>query len=360
MIVNTKCADFKEENFYIGIDTHKRNWKVTVRTRDIELKTFSSEPLPEKLSNYMRHNYPNGRYHSVYEAGFCGYWIHRSLTALQFNNIIVNPSDVPSTNKERNSKSDPIDSRKLSRELANRSLRGIYIPTQNQEALRCIHRNYKRKTRRLTQVKNQIKGLLCFCGIQLPQEYEGRCWSNKFIQYLSDLQMPSIEVKTVLGDQVEEFKHAKRSKLKSLKQIRDISKDIPLVRNLKTIPGVGILTAFALFTELINMKRFRNLDHLASYVGLVPSVQSSDTTVVVKGISFRHNKYLRSSLIESAWVAIRSDPALLSAYNELTKRMKGNEAIVRIAKKLLNRIRYVWLNECEYVQGLVSTEKVKA
>jgi transposase len=85
MSVNTKCADFKGEDFFVGIDTHKSNWKVTVRTRDVELKTFSADPSPEGLYNYMKRNYPNGTYRSVYEAGFCGYWIHRKLTSYNFN-----------------------------------------------------------------------------------------------------------------------------------------------------------------------------------------------------------------------------------------------------------------------------------
>lgn len=359
MTVNSICADFKGENFFVGIDTHKRNWKITVRTRDVELKTFSADPSPEKLHTYMHHNYPNGTYNSVYEAGFCGYWIHRELTKLKFKNIIVNPSDVPSTNKERDRKSDPIDSRKLSRELANQSLRGIYIPNEEQESLRCLHRLYRQKARRLTQIKNRLKGLLYFCGVVMPKEYDGNCWSNNFLNYLNNVHLPHINHKTVLLDHVEEFKHARKSKLNSLKQIREISKNIPIIKYLKTVPGVGILTAFAVFAELVDIMRFRNSDHLVSYVGLVPSTQSSDTTVIERGICFRHNKYLRSALIESAWVSIRNDPAMLEAYSHLLKHMKGSEAIIRIAKKLLNRIRYVWVNECEYVNGLVSAEKVK-
>jgi transposase len=53
------------------------------------------------------------------------------------------------------------------------------------------------------------------------------------------------------------------------------------------------------------------------------------------------NEHLRSALIESAWVAIRNDEALLFAFNQLAKRMKKTDAIVRIAKKLLNRVRFV-------------------
>jgi transposase len=59
------------------------------------------------------------------------------------------------------------------------------------------------------------------------------------------------------------------------------------------------------------------------------------------GISHRRNAYLRGVLIECSWVAVRKDTALLMAFGKLSKRMPENRAIVRIAKKLLNRIRYV-------------------
>jgi hypothetical protein len=58
-------------------------------------------------------------------------------------------------------------------------------------------------------------------------------------------------------------------------------------------------------------------------------------------------------LIESSWVAVRKDPALLMSFNELSKKMQKNNAIVRIARKLLNRIRYVLKNKQEYVSAVV-------
>lgn len=354
---NTTCSDFSGQHFYIGIDTHKSNWKVTIRTRDIELKTFSMNPSPEELCKHMNQNYPNGIYHSVYEAGFCGFWIHRKLTSYSFKNIIVNPSDVPSTNKERDRKSDPIDSRKLSRELSKNSLDSVYVPSEYEEGLRCIHRLYKQNSRRVIQLKNRIKALLHFTGIIIPLEYDKRCWSNSFIDYLYKLTDCERLHNDVLQDLLSDLKHARKQKLDSLRRIRTLSKGLTVVKLLKTIPGIGHLTAFALYAELIDMKRFRNLDHLASYIGLVPSVQSSDTTVKVGGITFRHNKYLRSALIESAWVALGNDPALLNAYNQLTIRLKGSDAIVRIAKKLLNRVMYVWNNQKEYVKGILQVEK---
>ena len=68
----------------------------------------------------------------------------------------------------------------------------------------------------------------------------------------------------------------------------------------------------------------------------------------------RANKFLRKALIESSWVAARNDPALSLAFNKLCERMKPNEAIIRIAKKILNRIRFVMKNKTKYVPCVVS------
>ena len=94
-------------------------------------------------------------------------------------------------------------------------------------------------------------------------------------------------------------------------------------------------------------------DKFCSYIGLIPSTFSSGEKEVVGKITRRSNKPLRSSIIEASWVAIRHDPALTLKYNELRSRMEPNESIIRIAKKLLNRIRYVLKNEQEYVSSII-------
>jgi transposase len=116
-----------------------------------------------------------------------------------------------------------------------------------------------------------------------------------------------------------------------------------------SVPGVGPVLAITLYTELITMDRFPSLDKLASYVGLVPSVTSSDDHETDHGLTCRHNRYLRHLLIEAAWVAVRKDPNLLHTFTQLTQRMNKKQAIVRIAKKLLNRIRSVWKHQTCYV-----------
>jgi hypothetical protein len=117
-----------------------KNWKVSIRLDGLELKTFSMNPSPLELLAYLRKQYPEGIYHIVYEAGFCGFWALRIFRQHNIDCIIVNPADVPTTNKEKVNKSDPIDSRKLARELENKSLHGIYIPDTFHEELRALMR----------------------------------------------------------------------------------------------------------------------------------------------------------------------------------------------------------------------------
>jgi len=109
-----------------------------------------------------------------------------------------------------------------------------------------------------------------------------------------------------------------------------------------------------LFTEIIDIKRFSNFDRLASFVGLVPSTYSSAETQYSRCISFRHNKFLRPLIIESAWTALRKDPAMTKKYYQLCKNMSKQRAIIRVAKKLLSRIKHVWEKQEEYKFSLVA------
>jgi transposase len=142
------------------------------------------------------------------------------------------------------------------------------------------------------------------------------------------------------------------------RQIRLLSHQEPYARRvhlLCTIPGISIITAMTLLSELVTIDRFRNLDEFASYVGLVPGERSSGEEEHDTGISPRRNPAMRHMLIESAWVAARQDPALMMAFSALSRRMPKNQAIVWIARKLLNRIRYVLKNEEPYVKAVLQS-----
>ena len=353
MSTKTKTLDFSSQTFSVGIDVHKKNWKVTIRSNGNFFKRMSVDSSPSVLYKSLNNAFPGGGFHSVYEAGFSGFWAHRELTKLGIKNIVVNPADVPTSDKERDRKDDPIDSNKLSRELDNSSLTGIFIPTEEQEGLRSLSRLLHQYRKRSTQIKNRIKGFLHFVGVKIPSHDENSHWSNSFVSFLKEIEFINIYNREVLDYHISELETVRKQRLKIIRHIRQISKENEILKLLRSIPGIGLLTAFALYAELFNIGRFKNFDRLASFVGLVPSVSSSDEKVIIKGITHRHPKYLRYMLIESAWHATRKDPVLAMAYLDFRKRMIMQKAIIRIAKKLLSRVRYVWKNKTEYVTGKV-------
>ncbi|MBN2355901.1 IS110 family transposase [candidate division KSB1 bacterium] len=356
MVPQINQIDFKGQRFFAGIDVHDKNWVVTIRSCDLELRTLSINPKPEDLAHFLRHHYPGGSYHSVYEAGFCGFWIHRRLTQLGINNIITHAADIPTTQKEKQHKRDQIDSRKLARELANGSLKGIWVPDTFHESLRSLSRLRYKQMCHQTLLKNRIKSHLHYYGIPIPNRAEVFPWSGNFIAWLKKLNFTHEPAKEYLLLCLEELIYTKQHIAKTLHRLREHSNQ-PETKEivhdfLMSVPGIGFITAITLYSELVDPKRFPRLDHMACYVGLIPSVIGSGDKEKILGITERHNTYLRYLLIEAVWTAVRKDPALTLAFAELLKRMSKQEAIVRIAKKLLNRIRSVWINKRPYVNAV--------
>lgn len=349
---------FKNIPFYIGIDTHLKNWSVTIRSNNLELKTFSMNPSPEQLHKYLTNNYPEGTFYLAYEAGFSGFWPCRKLNELGLNCIVVNPADIPTSDKEKNNKSDKLDSRKIARELENGSLKQIYIPSVDKEQLRSLMRLRFRLVQTQTRTKNRIKGLLYNYGITIPKEYTSNSrWSGYFINWLNSIELHSSAGTYTLKNlvlQLQQIREHHKTVLRQLRQEAKSNNIYPIINSLTSVPGVAFITAMSLYTELIDINRFSNFDNLCSFVGLVPSTYASGNTEYSKGISFRHNKFLRPLIVESAWVAIKKDPALMHKYYILCKTMPKQKAIIRIAKKLLRRIRHVWIYQDQYLISRVA------
>ena len=86
---------FTGKQLFIGLDVHKKSWSVTILVDGTEHRTFTQPPDPESLNIYLQRMFPGGEYNSAYEAGFCGYAIHRRLNELGINNIVINAADIP-------------------------------------------------------------------------------------------------------------------------------------------------------------------------------------------------------------------------------------------------------------------------
>ena len=349
---------FEGQSIYVGIDVHKKDWKVTIMTAELSYKTFSAVPIAEKLNAYLRSNFPGATYYSAYEAGFSGFWLHKELTNLGINSIVVNPADIPTTDKERKQKEDLRDSRKIADNLRAGQLKRIYVPKEPVLHDRMLLRSRHALVKDLNRSKNRIKSMLFFLGINLPDRFSSRGsgWSKPLVKWLEELSFEYPSAKGSLDAHLGQVRHLRSSVLKVTRQIKELAKTKEYQQNvtlLISMPGIGLLTAMTLLTELEDISRFETFENLCSYVGLVPSTSSSGDNEIDTGITPRKNARLRSALIESAWVAIRNDPALLSSYQHLIKRMPGNRAIVRIAKKLLRRLTYVLRNKSCYERGVV-------
>jgi transposase len=174
--MSNKCTTISFENqvFFIGIDVHKRSWSVTIRMNGMELKTFSMQPGPAELASFLRKNYPDGIYKSAYEAGFCGFKIHYDLIENGIENVVVHAADIPTTNKEKVTKTDKVDSRKIAKELEHNNLNCIYIPSKDHQQIRSLCRHRYQSAKDCTRIKNRIKGMLNFYGVKLPSNEEMR------------------------------------------------------------------------------------------------------------------------------------------------------------------------------------------
>lgn len=354
MKTEVKSTNFEKESkekLFIGIDTHKKSWKVAIYSEHLEHKVFTMNPKPEQLNNYLRKNFPDYSYKSVYEAGFSGFWTCQQLNELGIECIVVNPSDVPTKDKERKQKSDPNDCRKLGRSLRANELDSIYVPSDQALKDRQLLRTREQLVKDITRSKNRIKSNLNFYGVDTPDELARSRWSQKYIQWLESMTLNSESGDISMQSLIKELKEQqliKDSLTKSIYKLSESEAYKPIVDLLITIPGIGRLACMAIITEIIDIRRFKSDDQLSSYVGIIPSVRSSGEKEYVGKMTMRGKNFIKKIIIECSWKAAQHDPSMLLAFNKLAGRMNKNKAIVRISRKLLNRIRSVWMNQKPY------------
>jgi transposase len=348
--------DFTGDPIYVGIDVHKKQWNVSIMGAYKEHKTFVQPPDTGVLGRYLRDNFPNATYYSVYEAGFSGFWAHEALTREGITNKVVSASDLPTTDKEKKQKRDSVDigppsGRKLCRCLREQSLHGIYVSNRQQQEDRNAVRLRKKLVSDIARCKNRVKGLLNYYGILIPEDMGEGYWPKRFIKWLSELNFDQESgnfTMSILLGQLTSIQQLKKELDRPLALLakRHYSDQVKLLRS---IPGIGMIGALTILTELGDLKRVKEFDQRSSYVGLVPNVYSSGETEHVGHLTKRKNIYMQPLLIQCARQAVGKDPALMKSYQDWCKVMKPNKAIIRVARKLLSRIRFVLINQKEYI-----------
>jgi transposase len=152
----------ENDDYYIGLDVHKNSWTVTVRTLGLEVAHFTQAPDAIKLSQYLQNKFPAERYFSAYEAGFSGTSSHYALCQLGISNIIVNPADIPQTDKQKKNKNDLHDSRSIARYLEKGLLSAIYVMPPEQQERKALFRCRETTVRDATRTINRLRSFYIY------------------------------------------------------------------------------------------------------------------------------------------------------------------------------------------------------
>lgn len=334
---------------YIGLDIHKKSWSVHFRTDISDHRGFTMPPVADKLVEYVSIHFPDHEVSICYESGSCGFSAARYFVLCGWNTVIVNPADVPKIQKLQFQKTDRIDCRMLCAALQRNQLTAIHIPTVEQDELRSLVRHRNSVVKQIRQIKLQIKSMLLYHGINVPEEHDNPNWSKSFQQWLYNLHWAHQPAQYSMHSKLRILKSLHAEYLQAANELRSYcrrnhNKDYYL---LKSIPGIGGYLSAALIGELGDIRRFSNEDQFSSYIGLIPAIRNSGSSESTIGITPRSKTLLRSYLIEAAWIAIRLDPEIQTYYRRHFGKNTKN-VIVKVAHKMAKRILSVIKNGQPY------------
>jgi len=327
--------DFTGQNFYVGLDVHKKSWAVTIRSLGIELAHFTQPPGAQALLRYLQRDFPGGLYYSAYEAGFCGTGSHEALCKLGINNMLVHAADIPATDKQKKNKTDLHDSRSIAEHLERGNLHGIHVLTQEQQELRSLFRLRESKVSDVTRANNRLKSFLMYYSILLPETVSKNGFlSGKALAWL-DIELGDAAGTLVLQQYIGELKYQRQQLSQITRSLRDqlLALYKQTYESLLSVPGIGAVTAMGLIAEVADFTRFNDPDEYSSYLGLCPWEDSSGDHIKTRGMQPRCNSHLRPLLIEASWAAIRKSRSLFAYYSKHAGK-GGKKAIVKVARKL--------------------------
>jgi transposase len=344
--------NYAGKKVYVGIDVHKKTYTFSAVCNGEVVKTATVPAIPESFIKSLKKWFDGAKLHSVYEAGFSGYSLHRALANCDIKNIVINPASLEIAAKDK-VKTDKRDSKKLAAQLSDGRLVGIYVPTEKEEQARLITRTREQIVEDRTRVAARIKSRMHFFG--LIDHDDTRVISEPFLTELEASTLPDDTKRSFailishwrfLTNQLEEIKND------MMAQSFEDSENEAIYRS---VPGVGIVSARTLSNELGDLsKRFRNQNSLYQFIGLTPVEFSSGESVRKGNISRQGSARIRKILVEVSWRAIREDEALKEAFYRISATRGAKRAIVAIARKLIGRIRACFVNRCEYAVGLVA------
>jgi transposase len=329
----------KKNIAYVGLDVHKDSISVAIaeggRKGEVgfygtiggDINSFAG--LLKKLSAE-----PGRQLQFVYEAGPCGYEIYRFLKSKGHECAVVSPAHIPRSATDR-IKTDRRDACTLARLHRAGELTYVYVPREEDEAMRDLVRAREDAVKAQRVARQQLKAMLLRLGIR----YAGKSsWGPKHFRWLSDQKMPSPVQQVVFEEYIRAI-HETTARVEGFnQQLATFSgswRMFPVVQGLQALRGVSLVVAVTTVAELGDLNRFDHPSQLMSFLGLVPSESSSGPRKQQGGITKSGNRHVRKVLAEAAQAYCY--PARVS--RRLLKRQEGvSQELLDIAWKCQLRL----------------------
>lgn len=344
-----------EYDVFIGIDVDTKSYALTIRDRN-NLKESKKMPARyEQLEQYIQNRFGGQRILCAYEAGCTGFGLHDYLTAHDQECVLLSPLSIPKAGNQR-VKTNRIDSNKIASVIKENDYHPVRVPQGPYRDLRQLVQGRENYARGLRAAKQRVKSLLLYNGISLENLEADAHWSSRFIKNLEELTCGDV-IRERLNLLLEDIAYNKRQLLRVLKELRkfcDSQAEInSYIKLLRTIPGIGFITATSLLGRVGDPRLLNDPRELSAFVGVVPSEHSTGDNVYRGRITRLGNPTLRSLLVEASWVAIRKDTELKQFYDRIHGRhhalWASRKAIVAVARKLTHRIYRVLKDRREYM-----------
>jgi transposase len=339
--------------FELGQDTWKLGFTIGVaqppRERTIPAGDVS-RVQQEIAQAKQRFGLPtDARVVSCYEAGRDGFWLHRCLVAHGIQNYVIDSASIEVNRRQRRAKTDRLDVRKLLTMLL-RHLAGepkvwsvVRVPSVEEEDRRQLHRDMLTTKQDRTRIVNRIKGLLAGHGVQIAlqgdvdtQLDQARQWDGSPLpSALRSRLKRAWQQVGFLTAHIQTLEAERRALLR-----RRTDPVIAQVRQLFTLRGIGVNSAWLYVMEFFAWRDFQTPKQVGALAGLTPTPYQSGQSRRELGIAKAGNRHIRAMAIEIAWAWRRFQPdSSLSQWYE--RRFGAGSArlrklgIVALARKLL-------------------------
>jgi len=288
---------------FVGMDVHKETIAVTVA------EAFGGEVrylgeirnTPEAVGKLIRQlRKGDVKILCCYEAGPCGYVLHRQLLGLGIVNLVVAPSLIPKKAGDR-IKTDRRDSQTLARLLRAGELTAVWVPEEAQEALRDLTRGREDLKHLERQAKQRLQAFLLRHGRVYGREKK---WCRMHFHWLENVKFDQPVQQIVFQDYLDTLQMLTRrveALEKQLEAAGTASGFGPVIEGLMALRGISRIAATTTLAEIGDLHRFPTAPQLMAYLGLVPSEHSSGPTRSRGSITKTGNGHVRRVLVEAAW-----------------------------------------------------------